>query len=107
MTESYPRRESSPNTAAPSTIHCARIVSGSFFWERNNKHVTKNLMSHHLSESMMDAVTHRGRLDRSLLHICSLLTLQAGGQLLVSAVCHLFDQVQTLLHLGGHTPAST
>lgn len=33
----HPRRESSPNTAAPSTIHCARMVSGSFFWqERKN-----------------------------------------------------------------------
>lgn len=28
---SHPRRESSPNTAAPSTIHWASVVRGSFF----------------------------------------------------------------------------
>lgn len=47
----------------------------------------------------MDADTHGRRLDGSLLHVGPLLTLQAGRQLLVGAVRHLFDQVQTLLHL--------
>lgn len=33
----HPRSESSPNTAALSSIHCAKIVSGSFFCcQRNN-----------------------------------------------------------------------
>lgn len=31
VTLTYPRSESSPNTAAPSIMHCARVVSGSFF----------------------------------------------------------------------------
>lgn len=53
----------------------------------------------------MDAGTHGWRLDRSLLRVGSLLTLQAGGQLLVSAVCHLFDKVQTLFNLQQHTDA--
>lgn len=53
----------------------------------------------------MDAGTHGWRLDRSLLRVGSLLTLQAGGQLLVSAVCHLFDEVQTLFDLQQHTDA--
>lgn len=55
----------------------------------------------------MDAGTHRRRLDRSFLHISPLLTLQAGSQLLVSAVCHLLDQVQTLFHLKEHTHTHT
>lgn len=55
----------------------------------------------------MDAGTHRRRLDRSFLHISPLLTLQAGSQLLVSAVCHLLDQVQTLFHLKEHTHTYT
>lgn len=55
----------------------------------------------------MDTGTYGRRLDRSLLCIGSLLTLQAGGQLLVSAVCHLFDKVQTLFNLGQQTDAHT
>lgn len=111
----YPSRESSPNTAAPSTIHCARIVSGSFFWKHSDKHddwydrtmgnftVDAHMRSKSWSDRVMDPSTYRGWLDRSLLCISPLLTLQAGSQLLVSAVCHLFDEVQTLLNLDGHT----
>lgn len=122
----HPRRESSPNTAAPSTKHCARIVSGSFFWKQREviyyrasvrlvrDHALYYDESSHVTayqrECMRDGwirSTHRRRLDRSLLDISPLLTLQAGSQLLVSAVCHLFDQVQTLLHLKEHTHTHT
>lgn len=108
----HPRRESSPSTAAPSTKHCARIVSGSFFWKQRDIIYYRALCydeSSHVTayqcECMRDGwmlSTHRRRLDGSLLDISPLLTLQAGSQLLVSAVCHLFDQVQTLLHLKEH-----
>lgn len=55
----------------------------------------------------MGSGTYRRGLDRPLLCISSLLTLQAGGQLLVSAVRHLFDKVQTLFNLEKHTNANT
>lgn len=118
----HPRRESSPNTAAPSTKHCARIVSGSFFWKHREVIYYRaclrwvqdhalccdepSLVTAYHCDCMTDGwilSTHRRWLDRSLLNISPLLTLQAGSQLLVSAVCHLFDQVQTLLHLEEHT----
>lgn len=51
--------------------------------------------------------TYRRRLDGSLLCIGALLTLQAGGQLLVSAVRHLLDKVQTLFNLEQHMNAQT
>lgn len=55
----------------------------------------------------MDSGAYRRGLDRSLLCVSSLLTLQAGGQLLVSAVRHLFDEVQTLFNLERHANANT
>lgn len=55
----------------------------------------------------MDPGTYRRRLDGSLLCIGALLTLQAGGQLLVSAVRHLLDKVQTLFNLEQHMNAQT
>lgn len=73
------------------------------FMLHHRTYVHISLHQYSVSERMMAAVTHRRRLDRSLLDIGPLLTLQAGRQLLVSAVCHLLDQIQTLLHLEEHT----